>query len=151
MDAAQIATMIADRETGTPGPWWVDGPVWNQIVWTDNENRLCFMAHSNGLNDERDKANARRIARVPDMEATIIAQAAELERLRAALTEIATCLDGSPDYHTQGMGCGLEDRCITDRYEAMLYGWDEAIDRVYSEHVSGALEVALSALKGGTE
>lgn len=85
MDAAQIAAMITDREDGTPGPWLVDGPVWNQTVWTDHENRLCFMAHSNGLNDDRDKANARRIARVPDMEATIIAQAAELERLRAAL------------------------------------------------------------------
>ena len=85
MDAAQIAAMIADREAGTPGPWKVDGPVWNQIVWTDNENRLCFMAHSNGLNDGRDEANARRIARVPDMEATIIAQSAELEQLRNVL------------------------------------------------------------------
>ena len=28
------------------------------------------------------------------------------------------------------MGCGLEDRGITDRYDAMRYGWDEAIDRV---------------------
>lgn len=35
-----------------------------------------------------------------------------------------------PDYHAQGMGCGLEDRCITDRYEAMAYGWDQAIERV---------------------
>lgn len=34
-----------------------------------------------------------------------------------------------PEYHYQGMGCGLEDRCITDRYEAMRYGWDEALDR----------------------
>lgn len=85
MDAAQIAAMIADREAGTPGSLVVDGPVWNQIVWTDNKTRFCFMAHSNGLNDERDKANARRIARVPDMEATIIAQAAELERLREAM------------------------------------------------------------------
>mgnify|MGYP000104857872 CR=1 FL=1 len=32
-----------------------------------------------------------------------------------------------PDYHEQGMGCGLEDRGITDRYEAMRYGWDEAL------------------------
>ena len=33
-----------------------------------------------------------------------------------------------PDYSYQGMGCGLEDRGITDRYEAMRYGWDCAID-----------------------
>lgn len=33
-----------------------------------------------------------------------------------------------PTYHTQAMGCGLEDRDITDRYEAMEYGWQCAID-----------------------
>ena len=35
-----------------------------------------------------------------------------------------------PDYHPQAMGCGLEDRGITDRYEAMQYGWDQAIEHV---------------------
>jgi len=35
-----------------------------------------------------------------------------------------------PDYSYGGMGCGLEDRGITDRYEAMKYGWDEAMERV---------------------
>lgn len=38
-----------------------------------------------------------------------------------------------PEYHTQGMGCGLEDRCITDRYEAMAHGWDCAIERLTEE------------------
>jgi hypothetical protein len=38
-----------------------------------------------------------------------------------------------PEYHNQGMGCGLEDRGIHDRYEAMAYGWDQAMDRVCSE------------------
>jgi len=85
MTDAEIAAMVADREAGTPGPWHFDGPVWNQIVWTEGDNRLCFMAHSNGLNDDRDIANARRIARVPAMEAAIIAQAAEITRLRWAL------------------------------------------------------------------
>ena len=32
-----------------------------------------------------------------------------------------------PDYHTQGMGCGLEDRDIVDRYEAMYHGWEKAV------------------------
>lgn len=32
------------------------------------------------------------------------------------------------EYSHEGMGCGLEDRGITDRYEAMQYGWDEAIE-----------------------
>lgn len=35
-----------------------------------------------------------------------------------------------PEYHWQGMGCGIEDRGITDRYEACRYGWDCAIDAV---------------------
>lgn len=33
-------------------------------------------------------------------------------------------------YHSEGMGCGLEDREITDRYEACEYGWNEAIEAV---------------------
>jgi hypothetical protein len=35
-----------------------------------------------------------------------------------------------PDYHPEAMGCGLEDRNITDRYEAMQYGWNQALDHV---------------------
>ncbi|WP_086635733.1 hypothetical protein [Acetobacter sp. DsW_059] len=47
--------------------------------------------------------------------------------------EVVNYSDYAPDYHEQGMGCGLEDRGIHNRYEAMGYGWDEAIDRVCSE------------------
>lgn len=32
-------------------------------------------------------------------------------------------------YNPEAMGCGLEDRCITDRYEAMAYGWERAMER----------------------
>lgn len=35
-----------------------------------------------------------------------------------------------PTYHAQGMGCGLEDRGITDRYEAMAYGFQEGLDQM---------------------
>lgn len=31
------------------------------------------------------------------------------------------------EYNSQAEGCGLEDRGITDRYEAMQYGWEQAI------------------------
>jgi len=78
-----VAQLVADREAGTPGPWHFDGPVWNQIIWTDGENRLCFMAHSNGLNDDRDIANARRIASLPDIEAAYLTLAAENATLRS--------------------------------------------------------------------
>lgn len=43
-----------------------------------------------------------------------------------------------PDYHKRGMGCGLEDRRITDRYEAMEHGFQCAVEKcaeVYPEIV----------------
>ncbi len=33
-------------------------------------------------------------------------------------------------YHHSGMGCGIEDRGITDRYAACEHGWDCAMERV---------------------
>lgn len=50
-------------------------------------------------------------------------------------TEILSALFGdgefedTPDYHPSAMGCGLEDRHITDSYEAMEYGWNAAIEK----------------------
>ena len=44
-----------------------------------------------------------------------------------------------PNYHFEGMGCGLEDRNITDRYEAMEYGWDCAISRMFERIPDGPL------------
>ena len=57
------------------------------------------------------------------------------------LSEIRSILDDTQvEYHDQGMGCGLEDRGITDRYEAMRYGWDEAIDRMHDEIIKHAID-----------
>lgn len=53
-------------------------------------------------------------------------------RVDSLESAIRFTLDNPPEYHDQGMGCGLEDRNITDRYEAMAYGWGKAIDR-YAE------------------
>lgn len=38
-----------------------------------------------------------------------------------------------PKYDEHALGCGLEDRGITDRYMAMEYGWDKAIGRMYND------------------
>jgi hypothetical protein len=35
------------------------------------------------------------------------------------------------DYNAHAEGCGLEDRNITDRYEAMEHGFMAAIDRAF--------------------
>ena len=78
-------------EGTTDGPWRFDGPVWNQIVWSDHENRLCFMAHSSGLNDDRDIANARFIAAswklVKDFIAASEAQDKRIAELEAELEQ----------------------------------------------------------------
>lgn len=63
----------------------------------------------------------------------------------AAIAEALNCLDGEPEYHESGMGCGLEDRNITDRYEAMAYGWNQAMERIFSEHINPAIEALTPA------
>jgi uncharacterized phage protein (TIGR01671 family) len=45
-----------------------------------------------------------------------------------------------PEYHSQGMGCGLEDRNITDRYEAMEHGFQSGVD-VIQESLPEYIEV----------
>ncbi|MBE3103902.1 hypothetical protein GXB75_04800 [Klebsiella pneumoniae] len=61
------------------------------------------------------------------------------------IIDSVTNLDNEPQYHDEGMGCGLEDRGITDRYDACRYGWDEAIERIYGEVIPCADELDFSA------
>ncbi len=56
--------------------------------------------------------------------------------LREAIELIRECV---PEFHAQGMGCGIEDRSITDRYEAAQHGWEKAIERV-EEHFGDATD-----------
>ncbi|GKW27802.1 hypothetical protein AB6D34_09245 [Pectobacterium brasiliense] len=82
-------------------------------------------------------------------------QVAELKRQCDALVadnvglkgivDSVTDLDNEPQYHESGMGCGLEDRNITDRYEAMRHGWDSAMERVYGEVIPCAEELSFPA------
>ena len=67
----------------TPGPWRADGEPWNRIVWSSADYRVCFMAHSSGLNDARDIATSNLIAAAPD--------------LYAALEQIVFDWDGEPE------------------------------------------------------
>ena len=82
----------------------------------------------------------------PDLAALALRQTEEIERLRAALVEVVQCLAGQPEYHAQGMGCGLENRSITDRYEAMEHGWERAMERIHDEHIEPAADAARAAL-----
>ncbi len=51
----------------TKGPWTFDGPPDNHIVWASEQGRICFMAHSAGVDPEGDTANARLVASAPDL------------------------------------------------------------------------------------
>jgi hypothetical protein len=48
--------------------------------------------------------------------------------------------DDYPEYHAEAMGCGLEDQGITDRYEAMRHGWDQAGELI-AERIDNFLAV----------
>lgn len=61
------------------------------------------------------------------------------------IVDSVTNLDNEPQYHAEGMGCGLEDRGITDRYYACRYGWDEAMERIYGDVIPCAEELDFSA------
>lgn len=61
------------------------------------------------------------------------------------IVDSVTNLDNEPQYHAEGMGCGLEDRGITDRYDACRYGWDEAMERIYGDVMPCAEELDFSA------
>ena len=67
-------------------------------------------------------------ATVSALQARIATQA---EHQAKALEGVQAFEFDPPPYHSEAMGCGLEDRGIRDRYEAMAYGWDEAMDRAY--------------------
>lgn len=87
---------------------------------------------------EKDYHEERK-ARYAAQSELVISQARLSEAVKV-LEQAAMYLDGYPEYHDSGMGCGLEDRNITDRYEAMRHGWDSAMDRTYIEHVNPASE-----------
>ena len=57
-----------------PGPWRVDGEPWNRIVWSFHDNRVCFMSHSNGLDDARDIATSELVASAPNLARAALAQ-----------------------------------------------------------------------------
>lgn len=107
MTLIEIADMQADMLDGTQGAWTedefnifdseyyevdrreeegsVDGFACSMVgVFEGDTVALVVVPSAFGM-DREHKANARRIVRVPRMETTIIAQAAEIERLRTAL------------------------------------------------------------------
>lgn len=66
------------------------------------------------------KANAEYIVKACNMFPELVER---LEKIADKCNE--------PEYHSQAMGCGLDDMNITDRYDAMRYGWECAMEKMY--------------------
>ena len=79
----------------TPGPWRADGEPWNRVVWSPNGNRVCFMAHSSGLDDARDIATSNLAAAAPELARALLAARADAKAAVAIVVEkAAEILDG---------------------------------------------------------
>jgi hypothetical protein len=83
------------------------------------------------LDDERKTANdfARQAAKWFEKHNELELQVAALKAQIEAAKNQEPFSDW-PNYNSAAMGCGLEDRGITDRYEAMYHGWECAIECV---------------------
>ena len=75
-------------DEATPGPWRADGEPWNRIVWSSADNRICFMAHSNGLDDARDIATSNLAAAAPALANAALEARAEVTTLRDRLAVV---------------------------------------------------------------
>ncbi len=65
-----------------------DGPANNLIVWEDCDNRVCFMAHSDGTDTERDVSRAALIVELVNARETLTRAARNEARMREALESI---------------------------------------------------------------
>ena len=72
--------------------------------------------------------------------------------VREAFNFLKMLADPDINYHSQSMGCGLEDRNITDRYDAMSYGWEKCDDRfcelIYDPELLDKLQAAIKEAEG---
>jgi hypothetical protein len=131
MTEDQIATMQADMQAGTPGDWELEELTTLKLNGDEELDgvEVCgggFHIHGHDLGyddgpvDAAIYANARRIARVPLMERTIIAQAAEIELLLAALLECQAELDA---YYRQECFSYYPEH---ERYRREDFDWNPA-------------------------
>jgi len=96
--------MKRDMDAGTAGPWRIPGQPdkvccdgYTRHGWAKVVTTASIPAWMQG---DEPFANARRIARVPDMEATILDQAATIEALRARLAKADELADAVDEWET---------------------------------------------------
>ena len=77
-------------------------------------------------------------------------EAAVLAQLREGGVELPEEISiGEPDYNAEAEGCGLEDHCIRDRYEALAHGWQQGVFRTLEQVPDEPLCTVADALDYG--
>lgn len=117
-----IEAIKRDRESGTPGPWTVRDcesygdrcKTFFQEVWNDSTDILVTTEVTRAHNDGG-TVNMRRIARVPTMEARILADA---DRIAALEAKVAAVREFADDMRSDGAACSENDPAMAkDRME----------------------------------
>ena len=139
-DKATLEEIEAIAANATPGPWHVreDGQSYIMpIIDAPSVGKGYYASiatatqrdphphYGGGVSIETATANGYLMAHAPRLLEICREQGARL-----AEWELFRAQFGGLSYHYQGMGCGIEDRGITDRYQACEHGWDCAMDRV---------------------
>lgn len=113
-------------------------------VWEKTMMEACGEDGPASVANEIRSLRALRDTAIQALKSQVEQLAAENVEMKQIIDSV-TNLDNEPQYHDEGMGCGLEDRGITDRYDACRYGWDEAMERIYGEVIPCADELDFSA------
>ena len=82
-------------------------------------------------NEHADFYNANMINKALDRISTLESQLKELKDQLEGSIALVDCDNPAGEYYA-GLHCGVEDRDITDRYEAVDYGWDQAFEYIES-------------------
>lgn len=133
MDIAKIVSRLAERLDCTTAALREmtkkrDADHADVLAWEKTMFKACG---EDGL-----KSVAEKFA---ELQAKCAALASESAGLKAALECVINPVN-QPEYHDQGMGCGVEDRGYQrDGYSACYYGWESAMERVYSEVIPDAI------------
>lgn len=109
MTKINLDELRADREAGTDGPWHEAYDDDNgQAVVSGEHTEICTCwHHSVGSIEKQMHANARRIARLPDLEAAYIEAVETLRVANDAITEMFHYYDGG---ETRGSYDGRPER-----------------------------------------
>ncbi|MGI9708681.1 hypothetical protein ACQPL0_12895 [Serratia marcescens] len=102
------------------------------VKFSDYEALVSELASSRQINAQTLQVKLTMAETIKELTDRVNALAVENAALKDVLENIC-CRDNEPEYHDCGMGCGLEDRGITDRYAAMAHGWESAMERIYEE------------------